>query len=229
MSYSLVAAFDIGITNLSICIMEKNNQDLKILKWNIINICSDNLKCCKKLKNGNRCGKIAHYIEDGCCYCASHKNENCKKIKKENSDNLMDYGLNMYRILDEEYKELLLKCTDIIIENQPVKINATIKSIQMILFSYFINKNKNVNLVNAIYKLKINEEYTKKYIGENKGSEYSKRKKLSIIYAYKILEKTNIENSLLSSFTNHKKKDDLADSLLYCYYWIFKKNSLVMF
>jgi hypothetical protein len=224
----LVAAFDIGIANMSLCIMELENDKAKILKWNIINIVSDNNKCCKRLKNGTRCNKIAHFREGNNIeknYCSSHKTAKCKKIKHKEEDNLYELGCNLYDILDKDYKELLENCDRILIENQPVLKNPTIKSIQMILFSYFIRKNKNILNTNPTNKLRLNEKKTNSVLKEAKNK-YKAKKELSIEYAKKILKKTDIDVSILRYFYNSKKKDDLADSLLYCYFELFGKNCL---
>lgn len=53
-SSKIICSFDVGITNLAYCIMKKENDDYKILRWNIINTMSDDdmrhLKCyyCQK-------------------------------------------------------------------------------------------------------------------------------------------------------------------------------------
>ena len=224
----LVAAFDIGIANMSLCIMELENDKAKILKWNIINIVSDSNKCCKRLKNGTRCNKIAHFREGDNLeknYCSSHKTVKCKKIKHKEEDNLYELGCNLYDILDKDYKDLLENCDRILIENQPVLKNPTIKSIQMILFSYFIRKNKNILNTNPTNKLRLNEKKTNSVLKEAKNK-YKAKKELSIEYAKIILKKTDVDVSILRYFYNSKKKDDLADSLLYCYFELFGKNCL---
>lgn len=216
----MLAAFDVGIANLSICITGDN----KIIKWEILNICSDNNKCCKLLRNKKQCSKIAYYKDkDNNYYCSTHKKADSNKIKAKEKDNLYSYGVNMYKLLDN-IKELK-DCEKILIENQPVLKNPTIKSISMILFSYFINKNENVYFINASNKLKINEKYTNEQLKKS-TNKYNTRKKLSVEYADKIINNMKIENSVLINYLNSKKKDDLADALLYCYYEKNGKNSL---
>lgn len=215
----MIAAFDVGIANLAVCILDND----KIIKWDILNICSNNNKCCKTLRNKSQCSKIAHYKDKENYYCSQHKNNNCCKIKKNEKDDLYSYGVNMYKLLDDIPE--LLKCEKIMIENQPVLKNPTIKSISMLLFSYFINKNENIYFINASNKLKINEKYTNEQLRQSKNK-YNTRKKLSIKYTDKILSEIKIDNTLLLFYINHKKKDDLADALLYCYYEKYGKNSL---
>ena len=205
----MIAAFDVGITNLAVCIMQEN----KILKWEIINLTSDCNKCCKILRNKKQCTKIGHYRDNkGFCYCSTHKNSECKK--STNTDNLYSYGVNMYKLLDKIPE--LLNCNYILIENQPVLTNPTIKSISMLLFSYFINKNPNVRFINAITKLNYDKERTKEYLKESKNK-YKARKELSIMYTNEILQNVEIDSSLMLYYSSSKKKDDLADAFLYCY------------
>ena len=56
-----ILSFDVGIKNLAFCLMEKNEQDLTIKKWNIINLVEDRDLCQYKLRTGNACGKIGRF------------------------------------------------------------------------------------------------------------------------------------------------------------------------
>ena len=76
--------------------------------------------------------------------------------KKVNKYSLEELGMELFKRLDEN--PLFLECTNIIIENQPVLKNPTMKSIQIMLYSYFLIRNKNIEkikLVNAYNKLKV--------------------------------------------------------------------------
>lgn len=215
MDSQLIAAFDVGVTNLAICIMDNN----KIIKWEILNICSEKTQCCKILRNKKQCQKIGHYKDsNNVFYCSSHKTEECKKTNEK--DNLYSYGVNMYKLLDK-FPELI-NCSKILIENQPVLTNPTIKSVSMLLFSYFINKNPNVYFVNAVTKLNYNKEKTKTELMKS-SNKYKTRKELSIDYANEIIKNVEIDHNILNYYLNHKKKDDLADALLYCYNEVYKK------
>lgn len=205
----MIASFDVGITNLAVCIINKE----EILKWELINLTSEKNKCCKILRNKKQCSKIGHYKDStGNIYCSTHKPENSKKTSEK--DNLYTYGINMYKYLDNLPE--LLECKNIFIENQPVLINPTIKSISMILFSYFINKNENVNFINATVKMDYKKEESKEILEKSKNK-YKTRKELSIEYANEIIEKLRIKPNVLTNYLTSKKKDDLADALLYCY------------
>lgn len=72
-----VCSWDVGIKNLAYCVMEKNDNDSKIIKWDVINLVdSDKITCCALLKNNKICGKKASYfgnLEDIKYYCGTHK------------------------------------------------------------------------------------------------------------------------------------------------------------
>ena len=96
-----------------------------------------------------------------------------------------------------------------IIENQPVLKNPKMKSIQMMVYSYFnLIGVSNIILFSPRHKLDV---YNGPDIECHLKSKYSKRKFLSIKYT-KYMIQNNKE--YLNIFNSIKKKDDLADSLL---------------
>jgi hypothetical protein len=56
-----ILSFDVGIKNLAYCLMEKKQNDLSILKWDIINLVDDRDLCEYKLRTGKNCGKIGRF------------------------------------------------------------------------------------------------------------------------------------------------------------------------
>lgn len=69
-----ILSIDVGIKNLSFCLMEikENTKQLSILKWNIIDLSEKNeYKCIHVDKNG-LCDKPAKFIKDNKCYCLKH-------------------------------------------------------------------------------------------------------------------------------------------------------------
>lgn len=142
--------------------------------------------------------------------------------------------------LDEITPILLLKLieldieqiTYILIENQPVMKNPVMKSIQMVIYTYFHHfnilneKQINIKFISAMNKLKcgIDIEYPDK-IKEQKNKYMQKKKKAIYLCEY-ILKNEIINNSseYLNLFELSKKKDDLADSFLYCIYFMNKNN-----
>ena len=83
-----ILSFDVGIKNLAYCLIEKTNDDFKILKWGIINLVDDRQLCTFELKNKRLCGKIGrftiNYNNQEKVVCNSHKT---KYIPEEISTN----------------------------------------------------------------------------------------------------------------------------------------------
>jgi len=94
-----VCSWDVGIKNLAYCIIEKNDDDFKIIKWDIINIIdSDKITCCSPLKKNSKkgviivCGKNASFygFENDIkkYYCGTHK-KNYKPLDDDWESNFM--------------------------------------------------------------------------------------------------------------------------------------------
>ena len=93
-----ILSWDVGIYNLSYCILEKNETDgkINIIKWDIVNLVD---------------------------------NDKMKKNKTELFENIPIKLQEINELLNVDY---------VVIENQPSLKNPQMKSIQMILYSYFI-------------------------------------------------------------------------------------------
>jgi hypothetical protein len=69
-------SIDVGIKNLSFCLMETNNDNktFSIIKWNNIDLTEEiEHKCIELNKNTNEvCNKSAKFIKDSKCYCLKH-------------------------------------------------------------------------------------------------------------------------------------------------------------
>jgi hypothetical protein len=212
-----ILSWDVGIYNLSYCILEKNKEtyEIKIIDWDIVNLVD---------------------------------NDEMKKNRNLIFENIP-------RKLHE--KPQLLEVDIVVIENQPSLKNPQMKSIQMILYSYFLilgkvigNGDKNTSYIDKIdfcsasNKLKVYdgpeiilEEKTKKkknveieeqnieLVEKTKTKKntikYADKKRLAIEHAKYFLEK---DEKYKDFFNNHKKKDDLADSFLQGLYYIKNKK-----
>jgi len=159
------------------------------------------------------------------------------KAKKATLINLTNLGLALYSKMDN--KPELLNVDTVLLENQPVLINPTMKSVQMLLYSYFIMKGikeKQISNTKPINNIKCYQASKKteliKYLPENeqtlinnkinnlKGN-YAKNKKAAIMITNYLIN----ENPLWEDFyKNHKKKDDLADSLLMTLHYLIKNK-----
>ena len=153
-------------------------------------------------------------------YCKKHNVED--SIEIINVKNVAKFPLqNIGRIMYEKLDKLpnLLEADHVVIENQPVLKNPTMKSVQMLLYSYFLMKNKNVELhfisASSKLKFKVNSDEIKK-IKSGKKTKYQKNKMLAIEYCEHFIGESEF-------FKSHKKRDDLADSYLLTRYFIEKK------
>jgi len=218
-----ILSWDIGIINLSYCIIEYDENDksqFKICEWGIINLMET-------------------------------------PEMKKNRNLLFE---NIPRKLSEY--PFLLDVDKVVLENQPSLKNPQMKSIQMIVYSYFIcygkilnnneEKIKHIDFCNASNKLKVYKgpeisieslkKRKKKTIESNEDSiqisnlennddiiQIENKKKTKIKLSYTEKKKMAVEHvkyfikdeypDQLKYFNEHKKKDDLADSFLqglYC-------------
>ena len=139
-------------------------------------------------------------------------------------------------IINNKIKLFNIDNLEIYIENQPVLKNPIMKTISISLYTFFYikkinfpNKIRTINLISATVKTKPPfYNLLKKNINIttclNTVNDYKNRKNFCINLASEIMN-TKFNNSLFniyakSYFFLSKKKDDLADTLLYCFYAI---------
>ena len=161
---------------------------------------------------------IIQLIEDGV---------KCKGVSLDAITNVL-YNKLQEIFLDYDIKEVLL-------ENQPVLKNPVMKSIQIILYSFFqyekVLMGRDINLIkfiNASNKLKLGKNLSEINNSEDIvkiKSKYTKNKKLAIIYTNHFLQERLIVEDYIKYneiFNKHKKKDDLSDAFLQGLYYIEK-------
>jgi hypothetical protein len=102
----------------------------------------------------------------------------------------------------------------VLIENQPVQKNPTMKTIQIVVYTFFTYQKvigtkiiSNINFISANRKNKFADKFNFDIECKTK---YQKNKKMAIACAKQLVENTEWEEH----FNKHKKKDDLADSYL---------------
>ena len=151
--------------------------------------------------------------------------ENIKEILYYELDNIMG-----------SIEEINSKIEYVLIENQPSNLNGIMKTIQLLIYSYFSLLNHwdklsiNVLLINASLKLqyhnykplplvKIDNNRTKK---EQKRDKYRNNKNDAIEITKYYIKDNEILNNY---FLKHKKKDDLSDTLLQTLSYIKKNNN----
>jgi hypothetical protein len=126
---------------------------------------------------------------------------------KANDMDLVQIGIAMQKAFDTELKDHLSSITHIVIENQISPIANRMKTLQGMIAQYFIMHGKTqIAFVSAANKLKGHQDI------ETDISSYAARKKEGIKVTLKIINERYAE--WVPHFTQHKKKDDLADSFL---------------
>lgn len=190
------------------------------------------LKC-----NVPKCDTDANYIIDNTeyCWCSKHyEAEKTKfigkiKIKKIitvscTRQNMQQLTLNLFNELDK--RPQLLQVSEVLIENQPTLKNPTMKTISTLLYAYFVLRGiknaqepavmKIVRYTSPSNKLKVDIENTNTVIDNKKTDNYKLTKSLGIKYT-----KVLIDNEKLTFLNTFKKKDDLCDSFLQGFQYLF--------
>ena len=206
-------------------------------------------KCSKE-----ECKKLATYYtveHEYKTYCGIHYNQlkkkeptvECIKVDKKvkaTSINLTKLATSLYKLLDEVPVILNVKC--VLLENQPVLKNPTMKSVQMLLYGYYVlrgisdyKKQKlekpietikcySANQKNKLVSLLDEEQQTYiKDVLKQVKSKYTKNKKETIMITERIVShKMGASTKWKDVFNSSKKKDDLADSLLMTLHYLLK-------
>lgn len=213
-------SFDVGIKNLAYCKLDENKV---IQSWGIINL-NENPQCDVHLKK--RCEKQCMYEvkgDDKVKYCCTAHSKRFPKKKKLNSNHDL---MKISQLCVSKLREIDLDdVTHILIENQPALKNPVMKSIQMIIYTFFVmdgimkedSSIETIHMVNARNKLKV---YKGQPIECNKKGKYAQNKFLSVEYTKEMIKEE--DESFIKLFSESKKKDDLADAYLQGIYWIEK-------
>ena len=213
-------SFDVGIKNLAYCVLCK---DKKIKDWGIINL-NENPCCDVKLKK--KCDKQSTYEVKGdpnVKYCCTAHSKKFSKKKKLNTNHDL---LKISQLCVSKLRELDIKQVgSVLIENQPALKNPVMKSIQMMIYTFFVmdgvmsesSKIEKIHMINARNKLKV---YKGPKIECNKKGKYAQNKYLSVEYTKEMIK--DEEECFQELFKESKKKDDLADAYLQGIYWIEK-------
>lgn len=241
-----VLSFDIGITNLAYCVLEKGTfsepttkQGYRILHWDLICLFpEDHLpppSCQGTHKNNTPCTHQAIYQEEGGIFlCRKHSTPTSKEIKKKKKKAKTPLQISERLYLEFQKRETEFAGVNyVLVESQPVNKNPTMKTVQMLIFSYFAYQRmrdptlREVGIVHAKRKEKLPDQDK-----DWKGSLYEKtyeERILTIKDAYKRRKIKCLEYAKLclnnypekrTCLEEHEKQDDLCDAFLQGCVWL---------
>ena len=157
-----------------------------------------------------------------------------KVIQLKASGEKIDFEATSIRLVDAMHEHF--KIDDdidvVIIENQPVMKNPVMKSIQIMIYTYFILMKRNkeraspgsrpmiVKLVSAQNKLKVSYKDKVDTTVITTTDKYKRNKQLAIAYTHYFLNEFDQDASWKTLFESSKKKDDLSDSNQMVVWWI---------
>ena len=160
--------------------------DHEAFEKELVKDCTEDENVCTFIKtNGKECGANSKCTIENNALCTPHKKSvlnkkikevSLKPIKKDkcmNTDPQTLYNAIFAKLEEFDY---IKEVNEVYIENQPVFKNPTMKTVSIMLFSYFANyslKNKldmKVKFVSPTFKINLNQElvtFTDEYISEH--------------------------------------------------------------
>jgi hypothetical protein len=219
-----VLSIDIGIKHLAHCLFDISDT-LRIVDWDVIDLTDEHVCACSKpathrFHQTYTCKKHTYpelSLVQLIAQCTSRsiplgtKAEMKKKLFKEVKvippPTLVDLGQQIMKRYDARFPHVDV----VLIENQIGPLATKMKSVQGLVIQYWLMKGAQVECISACNKLKL---------FHSGKTTYAQRKKLSIHYTELMLT----QNDLITNFSSHKKKDDLADTFLQGV-WYFQNNN----
>ena len=145
-----ILSFDIGTRHLAYCCLEKTDTQTNIKKWSVVDLMGVqgtpyDEECVWVLSKSWKCPQLKQYLENKGMSSLGKREELVKrihtdlkkrKITKVTSSNLCVLASKIYAYLDNE--PWMIDCDIIVLENQPCLTNPVMKSVQMLLYGYFL-------------------------------------------------------------------------------------------
>jgi hypothetical protein len=209
-----VLSIDIGLKHLAHCLLDTTLAN-PIVDWQVIDLterfCSCGAKAEVQLKHITKCKRHADASTKGLVECIAQCTE--VGLPLGTIDEMRHIILKNTKKLDvmsvEEISKSIIRNYDtlseihvVLVENQIGPLASKMKMIQGMVIQYWVSRNAKIECISSCNKLKLF------HVGK---TTYAQRKKLSIQHTLSILESNHMD---VSSFSKHKKKDDLADTFL---------------
>lgn len=209
-------SIDIGLKHLAHCLLRD-----KIESWDVNNL-APSYTCCSKsthhLGDLFLCKKCLATKELSQLITLSNQHESPIGTKKEmiaslkrkwvsNEPDMVEIGKRLIQVYDT-----FENVTTVLVENQIGPLASKMKGIQGMVVQYWLMRGADVHCIAAVNKLKL---------FHTGPTTYSQRKKLGIQYAKKVLVDKGWDDT---AFLKHKKKDDLADTLLQAIWFLETKK-----
>ena len=208
-------SIDIGLKHLAHCLLRE-----KIESWDVHNL-APIYTCCSKsthhLGDLFLCKTCLANKELSQLLCLSKQHDSPLGTKKEmiaslkrkwvsNAPDMVEIGKRLIEVYNT-----FENVNTVLVENQIGPLASKMKGIQGMVVQYWLMRGAEVHCISAANKLKL----------FHKGpTTYSQRKKLGIQYAKQVLKEKGWDDT---AFMKHKKKDDLADTLLQAIWFITKE------
>lgn len=265
-----VLSFDIGIRHLAYCILERVRQETEtetetvepdggtthyhVLAWKVVDLFSVTgtvyeESCVYHVMKSWNVAQLKAWLHSRSLADTGRRAEllarieadlKARKIAKFASNDIGVLAVQMFHYFDQ-HPELVLP-EWVVIENQPALKNPTMKSVQMLVYSYFVYKGmtqqrpaQHVQFVSAQNKTKVYDGppiTLPKKEGGPSLKKYKKTKLLAIAHTRYFLTQWG-ENATLPwriVLEGSNKKDDLSDALLQALYAfsgvVDRRNSL---
>ena len=139
-----IISIDVGIKNLAYCILEIDilKKDYKIIKWDTINLCTEDLVC------SNNCTKKAKYVKDNVNYCQVHAKKSKLLLPSKEFSSLTLPKLKKMKLekLQELANKLNMVVNDVINTNKEILITSILQYVE----SNLLHPAKNNNSANAM-------------------------------------------------------------------------------
>lgn len=221
----MILSFDVGICNISYAII---SAELDVVAWRVCNLKSG---CVALRARGHEkrcaCGRVATSYR---CDVAHEEIYECKSHATTTSDAATTSALKE-RLIDVLEGIDTTHVTHVVIENQPSLKNPTMKSIAETIYCYFLIRARDrrqsyeVCYVAATQKNKL-ERYVavevERAFEKKKG--YARSKAQVVEYCGAALEQLCGNGAKWSEWWEmHKKRDDLADSLVQGVVFIYSR------